>query len=64
MIYLPRQGFEPGSAPRKGVDSPYPRLQTPGIPPLSSSTSMMTTTPMNWTKYKEYLYADLRPNTA
>ncbi|MFL6511032.1 MAG: hypothetical protein ACJ700_07595 [Nitrososphaera sp.] len=46
------------------MGSPYPRLQTPAIPPLSSSASMMTTTPMNWAKYKEYLCADLRPNTA
>jgi hypothetical protein len=33
------------------------------IAPVASSQSF-TTTYMNWDKYKEYLYANLRPNTA
>jgi hypothetical protein len=33
------------------------------IAPVASSQSF-TTTYMNWDNYKEYLYANLRPNTA
>ena len=57
-----RPGFEPGISDSKGVASPDTRLQTPAI--ASSSSPSLTTTPMNWDKYKEYLSANLRPNTA
>jgi intergrase/recombinase len=47
----------------KGVASPDTRLQ---IPTVASSLppSSLTTNPMDWNKYKEYLYANQRPNTA
>jgi hypothetical protein len=54
---------EPRISDSKGVASPDTRLQTPAVA-SSSSPSSLTTTPMNWNKYKEYLSANLRPNTA
>jgi hypothetical protein len=53
-----RPGFEPGISDSKGVTSPDTRLQTPTVAPSSLRTYM------NWDKYKEYLYSNLRPNTA
>jgi hypothetical protein len=59
-----RLGFEPGISDSKGgVASPDTRLQIPAVA-SSFSPSSLTTTPMDWDKYKEYLYANLRPNTA
>jgi len=57
-----RPGFEPGISDSKGVASPDTRLQIPAV--ASSSLLSLTTTQMNWDKYKEYLYTNLRPNTA
>jgi hypothetical protein len=56
-----RPGFEPGISDSKGVASPDTRLQTPAV---ASPASSLLTTSMNWDKYKEYLYVNLRPNTA
>jgi len=56
-----RPGFEPGISDSKGVASSDTRFQTPAV---ASSLPSSLTTPMNWEKYKEYLYANLRPNTA
>jgi hypothetical protein len=55
-----RPGFEPGISDSKGVASHETRLQTPAVASPPSSL----TEPVNWDKYKEYLYANLRPNTA
>jgi hypothetical protein len=57
-----RPGFEPGISDSKGVGSPDSRLQTPAV--AASSPSSLTTLSINWDKYKEYLYANQRPNTA
>ncbi len=57
-----RPGFETGISDSKGVASPHTRLQTPAV--ASSSSPSLTTNPMDWDKYLEYLYANLRPNTA
>ena len=53
-----RSGFEPGISDSKGgeVASTYARFQTPAV--ASSPPPSLTTTPMNWNKYKEYLYAN------
>ena len=53
-----RPGFEPGISDSKGgeVASTYARFQTPAV--ASSPPPSLTTTPMNWNKYKEYLYAN------
>jgi hypothetical protein len=59
-------GFEPWISDLKGgeVASTDARFQTPAVASSSPSSSSLTTTPMNWNKYKEYLYANQRPNTA
>jgi hypothetical protein len=58
-----RPGFEPGISDSKGGKlRPDPRLQTPAV--ASSLSSSVTSTPMDWDKYKKYLYTNLRPNTA
>jgi hypothetical protein len=54
--------LNPGSATRKDFSESTIRLQTPTC--ASSSSSVIAATQMNWDKYKEYLYANLRPNTA
>jgi hypothetical protein len=51
--------LNPGSATRKELLG-VPRLQIPAV----ASSSSLTATPMDWDKYREYLYANLRPNTA
>jgi hypothetical protein len=53
--------LNPGSATRKELLSDT-QLQIPAV--ASSSPSSLTSTPMDWDKYREYLYANLRPNTA
>jgi hypothetical protein len=54
-----RPGFEPGISDSKGgVASQDTRLQIPTVA-LPSTTSAV-----DWDKYKEYLYANQRPNTA
>jgi hypothetical protein len=57
-----RPGFEPGISDSKGVVSQDTPLQIPAV--SSSSPSSLTTTSINWDKYREYLYSNLRPNTA
>jgi intergrase/recombinase len=57
-----RPGFEPGISDSKGVGSRDTQLQIPAV--ASSSPSSLTITSINWDKYKEYLYANQRPNTA
>ena len=57
-----RPGFEPGISDSKGVASEDTWLQIPAV--ASSLPSSLTTNPMDWDKYKEYLYTNLRPNTA
>jgi intergrase/recombinase len=60
-----RPGFEPGISDSKGgVASQDARLQTPTVASSLSSPSSLTTTSIDWDKYKEYLYANQRPNTA
>ncbi|MFL6495595.1 MAG: hypothetical protein ACJ703_04115 [Nitrososphaera sp.] len=58
-----RPGFEPGISDSKGVDSSDTLLQ---IPTLASSSLPSSLTPISidWKRYKEYLYANQRPNTA
>jgi hypothetical protein len=41
-----------------GLDSPDTRLQIP------AGASSLTTSAIDWDKYREYLYANLQPNTA
>jgi intergrase/recombinase len=57
-----RPGFEPGISDSKGVAPQDTRLQIPAV--ALSSPSSLTTNSMDWDKYKEYLYANQRPNTA
>ena len=60
-----RPGFEPGISDSKGVGSQETRVQIPTVASSSStSPSSLTITTINWDKYKEYLYANQRPNTA
>jgi hypothetical protein len=56
-----RPGFEPGISDSKEVGSQDLRLQTPSV---ASSLSSSSSDPMDWDKYREYLYANLQPNTA
>jgi hypothetical protein len=57
-------GFEPGISDSKGgrVASPDSRLQIPTV--ASSPLPSLTMSAVDWDKYKEYLYANQRPNTA
>jgi len=57
-----RPGFEPGISDSKGVAPQDTRFQIPAV--ALSSPSSLTTNSMDWDKYKEYLYANQRPNTA
>ena len=57
-----RPGFEPGISDSKGVAP----LDTPASNPCSRIPILIiiNNNLMNWDKYKEYLYTNLRPNTA
>ncbi|HEU4446309.1 MAG TPA: hypothetical protein VFR94_16675, partial [Nitrososphaeraceae archaeon] len=57
-----RPGFEPGISDSKGLVSSDTRLQ---IPPVASSPlPSLAASAVDWEKYKQYLYANQRPNTA
>jgi len=43
---------------------PNTQLQIPAVASSLPPPSSLTTNPMEWDKYKEYLYTNLRPNTA
>jgi hypothetical protein len=61
-----RPGFEPGISDSKGgggLASPDSRFQIPTVASSPIPISL-TTNAIDWDKYKQYLYANLRPNTA
>jgi hypothetical protein len=56
--------LNPGSATRKEELLTDARLQIPTVAFSSPIPISLTTNAINWDKYKEYLHANQRPNTA
>ena len=58
-------GFEPGISDSKGVWLQETRVQIPAVASTSVNiTYIINNNLYHWDKYKEYLYANQRPNTA
>jgi hypothetical protein len=57
-------GFEPGITDSKGISEEKIQLQIPTVASSSLPSTFPPTSSISWDKYKEYLYANLRPNTA
>jgi hypothetical protein len=64
VVHAEKANLNPGSAIRKEQELlhqiPEFKSQTNALPPKSS----LTTTLINWSKYKDYFYANQQPNTA